>query len=182
MPAARLLLALLLASASALSSCGRDAETRPGVPRELAEVSSVPRGADLEPDARPDPIVFDTTEPAPPSVEIPVRPPPPAPLPSPTPPPPPPTTAPGSCDVRETESFCFAYTGAGWTVEDAEAQCREAPSSRYLARSCPTAGQVATCIFRRPSDPTMEIVYTYYAPYDLGLAEVACPGEFKRVR
>ena len=179
---ARLLLPVLLAAACALSACGRDAETRPIAPRERAASPPVARGADLESPPRPDPIVFDTTEPRPPAVEIPVRPPPPAPLPVPTPPPAPLAAAPGSCDVRQTESFCFAYTGAGWTAEDAEAQCAEAPSSRYLARSCPTDGQIATCIFRRPSAPTLEVVYTYYAPYDLGLAEVACPGEFERVR
>ena len=180
MTGARLLLALLVASSCPLASCGRDAETRPSPPREAPVASPAPLAS--APDVRPAPIVFDTTEPAPPSVEIPVRPPPPAPRPAPPPAPPPPTTAPGSCDVRETESFCFAYTGAGWTVDDAEAQCREAPSSRYLTGACPTAGRIATCTFRRPSDPTLEVVYTYYAPHDLGLAEVACPGEFERVR
>jgi len=91
-----------------------------------------------------------------------------------------PAPAPGSCDVRETESFCFTYTGTGWTPEEAEAQCGEAPSSSYRRASCPTANRIATCIFRRPSDPTLEVVYTYYAPYDVGIAEVACPGEFTR--
>ena len=83
--------------------------------------------------------------------------------------------------MRETESFCFTYTGTGWTAEDAEAQCSEAPASRYRRTACPTANRIATCVFRRPSDPTLEIVYTYYAPYDIGLAEVACPGEFTRI-
>ena len=166
--------------ALALAACGEPdgaSAERPDVGRTPP---AAPRGADIEPDGPP-PVVFDTTEPAPPPVEIPVRPPPPEPDPSPPPSPPPVVAAPGSCDVRETESFCFAYTGSGWTDADARDQCGEAPASTYRRGACPVAGRVATCTFRRPSDPTLEVVYTYYAPYNLGLAEVACPGEFERV-
>ena len=158
------------------AACGQDTAPPVDAQDELANPPTAPRGADLEPG--PSPIVFDTTEPPPPVVDIPVRPPPPEPVPQ--PPPPPPVAQPGSCDVRQTESFCFTYTGTGWTPEEAEAQCGEAPSSSYRQTACPTANRIGTCIFRRPSDPTLEVVYTYYAPYDVNIAEVACPGEFTR--
>ena len=170
--------ALLFALVLTAGCGGEAAPSRP--PESPPEPFETPRGADPEPDT-PAPVVFDTTEPAPPTVEIPVRPPPP-PMPEPLPPPPPQAEVPGSCDVRGTESFCFAYTGVGWSAEDARDQCREAPASTYRTGACPTSGRIATCIFRRPSDPTLEIVYTYYAPYDLGLAEVACLGEFERIQ
>ena len=135
-------------------------------------------------------IVFDTTEPPEVVVEIPAAPapaPPRGPEPSPeprvrpepAPPPAPPGGGPsGSCDVRETEGFCFAYTGAGWTPRSARANCAGAPGAAFGPGACPLADRVATCAFRRRSEPDREILYTYYAPTDLALAELACPGTF----
>lgn len=130
------------------------------------------------------PIVFDTTEPAEPIVEIPPRRPPPTTEPAPPrPPPPPPRGGPsGSCDVRETEGFCFAYTGDGWTPQEAEDHCAAAPNAAFQFGTCPLLGRIATCAFRRASEPDHEIVYTYYEPYDVALAELACPGTFTRLR
>lgn len=82
--------------------------------------------------------------------------------------------------MRPAEPFCFTYTGTGWTAGEAEGHCDEAPSSSFHPGACPTAGRIGTCTFRRPSDPTREIVYTYYEPYEVGLAELACPGTFER--
>jgi hypothetical protein len=127
-------------------------------------------------------VVFDTTEPEAPVVHIPPRPRPAPPLPAPLRPPPAPAGGlSGSCDVRATESYCFAYTGAAWTRAAAEQHCGDAPASSFSAGACPAADRVAVCTFRRSDDPAREIVYTYYAPYDVGLAELACPGEFERV-
>lgn len=134
-------------------------------------------------------MVFDTTEPPPVPVVIQPRPPPPpepAPRPAPRPPeptprPPEPAAASGSCDVQDTESFCFAYTGDGWSRQAAREHCDAAPDSRYRPATCPSENAVATCRFTRDGAPTLEIVYTYYAPYDLMLAELACPGDFERI-
>ena len=84
----------------------------------------------------------------------------------------------GSCDVRPAEGYCFAYTGGAWTPTAADAHCAAAPGATFRPDPCPTAGRVATCTFRRPSDPAREIVYTTYAPADLDLARLACPGVF----
>ena len=133
-------------------------------------------------------MVFDTTEPPPVPVVIQPRPPPPPePAPRPAPRPPEPTPRPpepaasGSCDVQDTESFCFAYTGDGWSRQAAREHCDAAPDSRYRPATCPSENAVATCRFTRDGAPTLEIVYTYYAPYDLMLAELACPGDFERI-
>ena len=133
------------------------------------------------------PVVFDTTEPPEVVVQIPDVPdaaPPRGPQPSPEPrpeplPPAPPGGGPsGSCDVRATEGYCFAYTGAGWSPRSARANCAGAPAATFGPGACPLADRVATCAFRRPSEPDREILYTYYAPTDLALAELACPGTF----
>ena len=136
-------------------------------------------------------MVFDTMEPPPRPVQIRPRPQPapPAPTPprpepgppEPAPRPPEPAVSSGSCDVRETESFCFAYTGAGWSRRAATQHCGDAPDSAYRPAACPAEDAIATCRFTRDGAPTLEIVYTYYAPYDLMLAQLACPGEFERV-
>ena len=131
-------------------------------------------------DDRP-PVVFDTVE-APRPVPTPAPPPPPEPLAPPTLPPAAPPARPGvagSCDVRPDESYCFAYTGTGWTPASAAAHCAVAPDATFRPAPCPTAGRIATCTFRRPSDPSREIVYTTYAPADLDLARLACPGVFE---
>jgi hypothetical protein len=135
------------------------------------------------PPADEGPAPSDALEPPETVVEIAPRPaPPPAPDPEPAPPPPPPASGPsGSCDVRATEGFCFTYTGPGWTPREAAANCDAAPGARFGPGTCPLDGRVAACAFRRPSAPDREIVYTYYAPYDLGLAELACPGAFTRL-
>ena len=80
--------------------------------------------------------------------------------------------------MRETESFCFAYTGATWTAQTAEAHCAEAPNATFRAAECPAEGRIATCVFRRGEAPSRQIVYTYYEPYDVDLARIACPGRF----
>lgn len=143
-------------------------------------------------------VVFDTTEPPEVVVRIPEAAPPQGPAPSesqdrperpperprPERPPPP---APlgrgpsGSCDVRATEGYCFAYTGPGWSPRSARANCAGAPGAAFDPGACPLDGRVATCAFRRASEPDREILYTYYAPADLVLAEIACPGTFTEV-
>ena len=133
-------------------------------------------------------VVFEPVpdEPPPAVVEIPPRPaPPPSPAPRLLPAPAPPPAAPrpsGSCDVRASEGFCLAFTGDGWTPAAARAQCDAAPDAAFGAAACPLADRIATCTFERPSAPGREIVYTYYAPYDPALAELACSdGAFTRL-
>jgi hypothetical protein len=182
-------LVLLVVSAAA---CGPDAGT-PGPPAAARPVQPAPRPrpsgtarppptAPLAGPARPEPVVFDTVEPPEAVQRIPPPPPPPSshdrgrPVPPPRPPGPS-----GSCDVRETENYCFTYTGPGWTPETAVINCSAAPRAAFRDGPCPEAGAVATCTFRRPSEPTREIVYTTYAPADLDLARLACPGTFATV-
>ena len=179
-----LVLLTALALAGALAGCG-------GEPAPTREPPAATGGAERPPG--PPAIVFDTTEPPEVVVQIPkpepdpprpaVEPdpePPPRPRPPrPRPPPPPPRGGPsGSCDVRATEGYCFAYTGAGWTPASARANCDGAPSATFGPGACPLADRIATCAFRRPSEPDREILYTYYAPADLLMAELACPGTF----
>ena len=83
--------------------------------------------------------------------------------------------------MREAEGFCFTFTGDGWTPQSARAQCDAAPEAAFGPGSCPLADRIATCAFERPSAPGREIVYVYYAPYELALAELACPGTFTRL-
>ncbi len=85
------------------------------------------------------------------------------------------------CDVRPAEGYCFAYTGPAWTPATAAANCASAPGATFRATACPTSGRIATCTFRRPSDPDRELVYTTYAPANLDLARLACPGTFEPV-
>jgi hypothetical protein len=93
----------------------------------------------------------------------------------------------GSCDVRPAESYCFAYTGPAWTPDAASANCAAAPGATFRTAACPVSGRIATCTFRRPSEPDRELVYTTYAPADadlrsaLDLARLACPGTFEPV-
>lgn len=125
--------------------------------------------------------VFDTVESPPPRS---FSPPPPAPAPPPPTPParpapqPDATTVWGRCDVRETEGFCFSYVGAGWTSADAERHCRQVPSGAFGPAACAEAERVATCTFERPDADGQTLVYTYYAPYAVDLARLACPGAF----
>ena len=178
----------LLLLALVLSACESDpsrSDPRPTGP------TAPPRVAVPEPvDAPHTPFdaaqaVFDTTEPPEQVVQIPPRPlpPPRPPRPRPTPPPSPqpPRGTSGRCDVRGTESYCFAYTGEGWTPESARAQCDAAPDATFSPGTCPVEGRIATCTFERESTPGREIVYTYYAPYDPALAALACPGTFTRI-
>ena len=192
--------------ALALAACGAPEQNAPA-PSNPADAAS-PDIANDEPirldgtrDDDPVPtvfdraqIVFDSIEPPPaPPVQIPdPRPPPrprpapprerPVPVPIPAPPPlPAPSPAPpvaGSCDVRESAGYCFSYTGAAWTARGAETHCAEAPASSFLGAECPVQGRAATCVFRRSGDSSREIVYTYYTPTDLAVAELACPGQF----
>lgn len=153
-----------------------------GVPTEVPEPPTVFDAAEA---------IFDTLEPPPrPGIEIPEvtaptpRPPPPRPsttplpAPEPLPPPLPPPPVAGSCDVTATESYCFTYTGAAWSAPSAEEHCATAPDATFSLGECPTEGRIGTCVFRRGETPSREIIYTYYEPYDLGLARIACPGRF----
>lgn len=171
----------------AVAACAPDAETqRPPapVPALRPRVRPLAASRDTSATARPPaptttPVVFDTTEPPEAVRQIPAPPRPPSP---PLPPPAPrPSGGSGSCDVRATETYCFSYTGTGWTPENAGANCAAAPSAVFGAGPCPTAGRIATCTFRRSTDPTRELVYTTYAPADLDLARLACPGSFEVV-
>ncbi len=83
--------------------------------------------------------------------------------------------------MRQTEGFCFAYTGSGWTPASARDHCGAIPNAAFAGSTCPLQDRIATCTYRRPSDPARELVYTYYEPYDLALAELACPGSFTRL-
>ena len=192
---------LLLAAALALAACRADPpapeppDARP--PAEAAldpptgvlpETTEAVRPAPAPPtpfDAAT--VVFDTSEPPERVVRIPPRPTPtpPRPTPRPTPParpPAPDTRGPsGSCDVRASEGYCFAFTGDAWTPDAARGRCAAAPSAAFDPGTCPLADRVATCAYERPSTPGREIVYTYYAPYDIALAELACPGTFTRI-
>ncbi len=175
-------LAGVVACAVALAACEPDAPASSEA-AEPAFASSAEAPEDDESFDASD-MVFEPAEPPEAVVQIPPRPPAPPPLPAPdlTPPPlPAPRAQAGSCDVRETEGYCFAYTGDSWSTADARAQCTAAPAARFADAACPLADRVATCTFERPSAPGKEIVYTYYAPYELALAELACPGAFERV-
>ena len=173
----------LLLLALALAACRSDADQ--GGPPEPA-LRPVPHSFDTARAVPPTPFdaaetVFDTTEPPEAVVQIPPTPPrPPAP-PRPAPAPPTPRGPAGSCDVRETEGYCFAYTGDGWTPEAARAQCATAPDAAFSTGACPTADRIATCAFERESAPGRGLLYTYYAPYDPTLAALACPGTFGRI-
>ena len=171
----------------ALVGCGDESASRADAPDATGASTDSARAAQR---TAPPPTpfdaataVFDTIEPPEQTVEIPPPPaPPPRQGPRPTPPAPPPPRGPaGSCDVRQSEGYCFAYTGEGWTPETARAQCASAPEAAFATSACPLDGRIATCTFERPSAPGRELVYTYYAPYDPTLAELACPGTFSRI-
>ncbi|WP_412060277.1 hypothetical protein [Rubrivirga sp. IMCC45206] len=186
----------VLLLALALAACGpgdrapepapEAAPTAPGTPAAPLPPADVGTDGGGEDPAQPydgSTVVFDPSEPPETVTQIPPRPAPPTPRPS-TPPPPPapePLGPSGSCDVRSTEGYCFAFTGETWTPSAARSQCAAAPEASYAPATCPLDGRVATCTFERPSQPGREIVYTYYAPYDPRLAELACPGTFARV-
>ena len=180
-------LCLPLLAVLALAACEAEAPASPE-PAEPARPPAVEAPPDADKPFDASDMVFEPADPVEPPeavVQIPPRPPPPPPpLPSPDlipPPVPTPRGQAGSCDVRETEGYCFAYTGDAWTAGDARAQCTAAPRARFADAACPLADRIATCTFERPSAPGKEIVYTYYRPYDLALAELACPGVFNRV-
>ena len=173
-----------------LPACGDEPASSP----EPRSVRATAQDSTIAPTTLYDdaPVVYDTVEIAPsemvfaapredPPVPAPIPVPDPAPPPVPPQPPrparPPPTErgVSGSCDVRSTENFCFTYTGPSWTPTTASAHCRLAPSSAFASVSCPSSGRIATCTFVR--DEQM-LVYSYYAPYALELARLACPGEF----
>lgn len=83
--------------------------------------------------------------------------------------------------MRSTEGFCFTYTGATWDRQAAESHCAAAPNSVFEAGECPAERRIATCVFRRGEAPARQIVYTYYEPYDIDLARIACPGRFTEI-
>ena len=179
----------LLLVALALASCGPDEpapdlEAAPAVedarPAPVDSVSPFPQTPFDAADA-----VFDTIEPPEQVVQFPPRPTPrpiPRPIPPrPSPPPPPADNPAGSCDVRQSEGYCLAFAGRGWTPGEARDVCDAAPDASFGPGACPLADRIATCAFDQPSAPGQEIVYTYYAPYDPALAELACPGRFTRI-
>ena len=164
--------ALLLALALAACSDDRPAPERAPAP------AAVPAPTPFD-SAR---VTVDTLgEPPEATVEIPQRP-----VPPPEPRPRPPSIAPitrgpaGSCDVGGAERYCLTFTGEGWTPESARGRCAEAPDAAFGAGACPVARRIATCTYAPSSAPDREAVYTYYAPYDVALAELACPGTFER--
>ena len=175
----------VVACAVALAACEPDAPaSAEAAGPALAPAAEAPDGDEPDTPFDASDMVFEPSEPPEVVVQIPPRPPAPPPLPTPdlTPPPlPAPRAQAGSCDVRESEGYCFAYTGDAWGPADARAQCTAAPNARFADAACPLADRVATCTFERPSAPGKEITYTYYAPYELALAELACPGVFERV-
>ena len=179
MPRRPLLLLAWTASVFALAACGPE-------PAPPGPTPGPPAPAEIAPPTPFDtaPVETDSVEPPEQVVEIPPRPRPrPAPptIARPSTPPPLARPASGSCDVREGEGYCFTFTGGGWTAAIAEARCGEAPDAGFRAGRCPVAGRIATCTYAPPSTPDREIVYTYYAPYDPALAELACPGTFTRL-
>ena len=82
--------------------------------------------------------------------------------------------------MRGAEGYCLTFTGDGWTPESARGRCAEAPDAAFDAGACPVVRRIATCTYTPSSAPGRETVYTYYAPYDIALAELACPGVFER--
>jgi|GEM_PF-3546452 len=182
-----LLLLTLLALPAA--GCADDPPPeRPAAPRppaaaaqDSSRLAALPRPAPASPEPFDAPsTVFDTVESPPPRSFTP-----PAPAPPPTAPPARPVPQPdastvwGRCDVRETEGFCFSYVGAGWTAADVERHCAQVPSGDFGPVSCTDAERVATCTFERPDADGQTLVYTYYAPYAVDLARLACPGDFR---
>jgi hypothetical protein len=85
----------------------------------------------------------------------------------------------GSCDVRATESLCFAFTGPGWTAEAAQAECSRAEGGVFQSAGCPTDARVGECAYRPDGDAAREIVSTFYAPMDPLIAEAVCRGTFR---
>lgn len=176
---------LPLVSLLLLAACQADQEPEPSNERRSPSTPDPSTLFDVAPaefdtvETPPREMVFGppTEAPSPPAPPVPPEAVPPAPPPPRMNPPPLPTErgVSGSCDVRSTEDFCFTYSGTGWTPSTAEAHCRLAPASSFGAATCPTADRIATCTFVR--DGQM-LVYSYYAPYALDLARLACPGEF----
>lgn len=144
-----------------------------------------PPGPAAEPRAFDGPTtVFDTVESPPPRTLSPPRPVPADPPVPPSPPdrPEPPSDAAavwGRCDVRPAEPFCFSYVGTGWTPDEAETHCAAAPGGAFGPAACPDAQRIGTCTFERPGADGQTLVYTYYAPYPVDLARLACPGAFE---
>lgn len=132
----------------------------------------------LEPPQRRTVEIREAPRPQPQPRPLPIPVPEPTPLPDPLPPLSPSPPVAGSCDVRDSESYCFTYTGATWSAAAAEQNCAEAPEASFQAAECPVEGRIATCVYRRGEAPSREIVYTYYEPYDINLARIACPGRF----
>lgn len=191
--AARSRPALLLATLTlaSLGACARDAPAPPPtrVPAPTRAAATPPPRRPPPPDTlaartpRPAAMVFDTVappRPAPAPPETPKTPEAPR-APRPAAPPRVATRPPGpagSCDVRPAETYCFAYAGPAWTPASAAANCAGAPRATFRTEPCPTPGRIATCVFRRDSEPDRELVYTTYAPASLDLARLACPGTF----
>lgn len=85
----------------------------------------------------------------------------------------------GSCDARSVEPLCFAFTGAGWTLAAAQAQCATAEGGVFQSTPCPSAERIGECVHRPEGDATREIVYAFYTPMDPIIAEAVCPGTFR---
>lgn len=85
----------------------------------------------------------------------------------------------GSCDARAVEPLCFAFTGTGWTLASAQAECAASEAGVFLSSPCPTDGRIGECVHRPEGDAAREIVYSFYAPMDPLIAEAVCPGTFR---
>lgn len=85
----------------------------------------------------------------------------------------------GSCDARGVEPLCFAFTGAGWTLAAAQAECAGAEGGVFQSAACPTEARIGACVYRPEGDAAREIVYTFYAPMDPLVAEGVCRGTFR---
>ena len=87
-------------------------------------------------------------------------------------------TVAGSCDLRASETMCYAFTGSGWTAEAGRTECA---AGTYQAQACPTADRIGECIYQPGGDAAREITYTFYAPMDPLIAEGVCRGTFRRL-
>ena len=84
----------------------------------------------------------------------------------------------GSCDLRASETMCYAFTGAGWTTEAGRTECA---AGTFQTQACPTADRIGECVYQPGGDAAREITYTFYAPMDPLIAEGVCRGTFRRL-
>lgn len=88
-----------------------------------------------------------------------------------------------SCTIlNEEEPWCFEFTGSSWNMKLAVANCDNANEwgvpSEFKQAPCSKENVIARCVFSPGKNPKREMVYVYYQPMTLKMAEVMCPGEF----